>query len=168
MKCFCENANKEYKCELGDRCRSWVNDKTGYYLSGKLLNNQTIFNDDDIHYFCSIACLYDYTNVNYNFYKHEKNPCDLVAYCGKFTVYKWCCQCDNGSYRSCKKEFYKCQECAIKNRTDFYTYESDECIKENEMRKVLVKDNLDQISTIINNKAYNTFGNLKNIITDYY
>jgi hypothetical protein len=166
MNCFCENAYKDLKCELGDRCRRWVNDKTGYYLSNKLLNSETIFKDNDIHYICSIGCLYDYTNINYNFYQNM-NANDIVSYCSKFIVYRWCCECDIDFDHFCKKQFFKCRECSIKNRTTFYKYISDDCIKENEIRKVLVKDNLDKIRTILNDKAYNTFGDLKNIIIDY-
>jgi len=133
MNCFCENAYKDLKCELGDKCSHWVNDKTGYYLSNKLLNSEIVFDDNDIHYICSIGCMYNYTNINYNFYKNmnPRDPHDIVNNCHKFLVFRWCCQCDVNGYGTCKNVFYKCRNCSLKNKTKLDTYVSDECFKNN-------------------------------------
>ena len=139
MSCFCEQNEEKLsmQCEGDPKC---LMTGLGYY-------HQTP--DDQIHYFCS-RCR-DILKLFHN------RSCHNLSSFGKISRIFWVnCDCDDHAHG-----VSSCDECMKKKCSSLIM--TDECIKRNQERKVIVTEALESIKT----DSYQTFGNLKDLVLDY-
>ena len=103
--------------------------------------------DGQIHYYC-YGC-YDISSILIS--------CFNLSFLGKINRIFWVnCDCDDHAHG-----VYSCDECMKKKWSSLIM--TDECIKINQERKVIVTEALESIKT----DSYQTFGNLKDLVLDY-